>query len=171
MAAYNEVPTEMTDDDAQLLVFPTPPATEPQHMPSVPSRPPPRPATSPPAHTTQLPEYDVNTLPEDFLRVSQPIPVNTGTITHRPTGMLGVPQNTPSSRDESSVGGGLLFITLTQAKLAKNYGLTRMDPFVRMAIGGEQVISQVCENGWYDMKYKLTFQGARMPIWNERFTM
>lgn len=145
MAAYNELQQDMTDDDAQLLVFPTPPGTE-TFTPTIPTRPPPRPATSPPSHTI-APEYDVNTLPDDFLRVTQPIPATSDAATHRPARVPAVAHNPPSRGDHSRAGGGLLFVTLTGAKLAKNYGFARMDPFVRMAIGAEQVVSKVCENG------------------------
>lgn len=51
---------------------------------------------------------------------------------------------------------GILTIELLQARLAKNYGLMRMDPFCRFLVGRSQVDSAFCSNG------------GKEPRWNER---
>lgn len=53
-------------------------------------------------------------------------------------------------------GGGLLTVELVQARLAKNYGFMRMDPYVRLSVGIDHLDSAVCPNG------------GKEPRWNER---
>lgn len=95
----------------------------------------------------------VGELPEDFLRV--PVDVAQAQVmadervarlvqAQQQGGFVAIPANTV----------GRLTITVAQAKLNKNYGLTKMDPYVRMRIG-----HSVFET-------PTDYNGAKTPRWN-----
>lgn len=54
---------------------------------------------------------------------------------------------------------GVITVFLQQAKLAKNYGIGRMDPYVRLSVGPNKQCSRVCING------------AKAPFWNSSVTV
>ncbi|XP_067950662.1 toll-interacting protein-like [Watersipora subatra] len=101
----------------------------------------------------------VGDLPQDFLRVTSPAQspeqqqINNDEMTARMLqsqqmaygGMQGMPTNVT----------GRLSVTLAQAKLNKNYGLTKMDPYLRIRIGHAVFETPTASNG------------AKNPRWNK----
>lgn len=72
-------------------------------------------------------------LPNDFLRLTIPVPIT-------------MPARIPGHAAGDQLYGQVI-VQLRQAKLAKNYGLARMDPFVRFRLGRFERHSSVCGNG------------------------
>lgn len=105
-------------------------------------------------------------LPDDFLRVMVPVevPINTPRAGPGAAAMGGGAGNmygvgAGGAGDEYLMGGfseGTVTIHVTQARLAKNYGFTSMDPAVHLTIGGLQARTAVCSNG------------SKTPYWNQR---
>ncbi|BES89893.1 Hypothetical protein NTJ_02700 [Nesidiocoris tenuis] len=94
----------------------------------------------------------VGALPADFLRIA---------VTHKQQ-QEAADQQTAMALHHQYISGsfvqntvGRLNITVAQAKLVKNYGMTRMDPYVRLRVGHCTYETQTDTNG------------GRNPHWNK----
>ncbi|XP_065835370.1 toll-interacting protein B-like [Oscarella lobularis] len=101
-------------------------------------------------------------LPDDFLRLPPSQPSST-TVTQGQTpggqfvaqttqGPYGVQQQVASY---AAPMVGVLSLTVAQARLAKNYGITRMDPYCRIRLGHHVYETQTAQNG------------GKNPHWNK----
>lgn len=93
-------------------------------------------------------------LPSDFLRVT-PISAEQQLALDEQAA-LALQQQLSGNAFQSSVAGRLT-ISLIEAKLNKNYGLTRMDPYVRIKVGQTTYETNT------------DYNGARNPRWNKNF--
>jgi len=103
----------------------------------------------------------LGSLPQDFLR----IPIEEGPLDsedkdhqmalalQRQMDLREQRQHAPQRLDKNVTGR--LTITIAEAKLSKNYGVTRMDPYARLRVGHQIYETPTCTNG------------AREPKWNK----
>jgi len=115
----------------------------------------------------------VGTLPDSFLRIP-PVDAEPMTAEERDREMAVALQRQlalEQQQQENAAGGvpagfggpmlqqpnvlGRLTITVVEAKLTKNYGVTRMDPYARLRVGHNVYETPTCQNG------------AREPKWNK----
>lgn len=98
-------------------------------------------------------------LPSDFLRVT-PTQAQSQEEADRAAAMHLQQQMIAQSR-QSTVGR--LQVSLVSAVLNKNYGMTRMDPYVRIRIGHQVLETQTDVNGAKNPRWNKTFQVYQLP--------
>ncbi|CAB4055036.1 TOLLIP [Lepeophtheirus salmonis] len=132
-------------------------------------------------------------VPEDFLKVTEPIAVPTGTIIDlgedepekcvpnqkEPKSkvvyesdhamalalqkQLDLEQDPPPAAPVSNVPILQLTVTVVEAKLARNYGLTRMDPYCRVRVGHSLLRTPTAASGSKEPKWNETFHVVLLP--------
>ncbi|KAK7069219.1 hypothetical protein SK128_011838 [Halocaridina rubra] len=101
----------------------------------------------------------LGTLPNDFLRVT-PTQAQSQEEADRAAAMHMQHQMMAQSRQALV---GRLQVSIVSAVLNKNYGMTRMDPYVRMRIGHHIYETQTDVNGAKNPRWNKTFQVYQVP--------
>lgn len=107
----------------------------------------------------EQPVVMLGSLPNDFLRVA-PTQAQSQEEADRAAAMHLQQQMIAQSR-HSAVGR--LQVSIVSAVLNKNYGMTRMDPYVRMRIGHQVLETQTDVNGAKNPRWNKTFQVYQLP--------
>lgn len=105
----------------------------------------------------------VGDLPEDFLRITPTEPQQQ--IAADEQAALALHQQQLAARTYVTAAGamvpanirGRLDITIVEARLVKNYGMARMDPYVRLRVGH------------HIYETKTSYNGAKNPKWGKVF--
>ncbi|KAG7178038.1 toll-interacting protein B-like isoform X2 [Homarus americanus] len=100
----------------------------------------------------------LGTLPNDFLRVA-PTQIQTQEEADRAAAMR--LQHQMYAQSQPNVGR--LQMTIASAVLNKNYGMTRMDPYVRVRLGHYVYETQTDVNGAKNPRWNKTFQVYQLP--------
>lgn len=106
--------------------------------------------------------YVPSKLPDDFLRVISPELVQTNqdlALANRLQNELNLQIGSPIWLDQNLNSRGRLEINIVEAKLNKNYGITRMDPYVRFKLG-----NRIFETATH-------YNGSKNPIWKKKFIL
>ena len=101
--------------------------------------------------------YIPETLPKDFLRVllnEQQVNETSDEELARRL-QFGVGRQAPPTRMATSPFKGKLQIDIVEAKLNKNYGFTKMDPYVRITIAGKVYETPT------------SYSGGKTPKWDK----
>lgn len=115
-------------------------------------------ATDQQAQSSRRNQVMVGELPEDFLRMPSSTIQQQVIADSRVAQVLQAQQARGFSAIPANVTGRLN-ISITQAKLAKNYGLTKMDPYVRVRLGHSVFETPTAYNG------------AKNPHWNKEVSV
>ncbi|EDV19768.1 uncharacterized protein TRIADDRAFT_61808 [Trichoplax adhaerens] len=109
-------------------------------------------------HNNQLQKWRnkvvTGNLSDDFLRISSSRPV----VPFQQTGFQSQVHFSPINYYPIVQTQGTLKITVAQAKLVKNYGYTRMDPYCKIRVGHNVMETPTDGNG------------SKTPRWNKTFT-
>ncbi|XP_055332035.1 toll-interacting protein A-like [Paramacrobiotus metropolitanus] len=98
-------------------------------------------------------------IPDDFLRIPTPAGQSDDQRPRSQSQNAAQPQVVRTANPRANaVQQGKLSVTIAQAKLGKNYGLTRMDPYARIRIGHYVFETETDANGATNPRWDKTFQ-------------
>eukprot|EP00730_Choanoeca_flexa_P004590 TRINITY_DN11742_c0_g2_i12.p2 TRINITY_DN11742_c0_g2~~TRINITY_DN11742_c0_g2_i12.p2 ORF type:complete len:238 (+),score=14.37 TRINITY_DN11742_c0_g2_i12:1543-2256(+) len=107
-------------------------------------------ATSDPAPAIDESRVVLGDLPDDFLRIMVEVPVP-------------ATEGVPPSLLSNGPTQGMLQVTIIEARLAKNYGMMKMDPFVRIITGNFCKRTAICQKGSISPRWNQTVEVPVLP--------